>query len=498
MTSGAIRTPRSLVDSSGEGVDSVRVALINDGMYPYQGGVGGTWCHRLIRGLPEHAFHVIAITDREPATSVFQPPTNALTATSITLGGHPTGPNRGRGALRHRRTATHAAVLMCRSMLEDTPHSVAMFRSALRRLVASASEGTHPLHGVPLGAVLLDAWKAAGLSQHASLPRPALPTPTAHDAQDAAELLERAVRPLATTIPMTDLNHAVDGGLAALVSLGAKWRTGTPFVLTEHHSYLNAPLLDYTTGRPAVRAVLLRFFRALARLAYTEASVVVVPTSGLRRWALDHGAHRDKVSVVPYGVDPHNCPTIRGEPVEPIITWLGPPRDLVTMLDALTPIRVSRPDTRLIVAGPARPVDDPRHDAVTNFLGPVNHRRSAYATGQIVVLSGNDPSMPYGLIEAMMCGRPTICLDDGTLAPLAGMGAMVVPSADPAILASACLTLLGSPDRRRELSEAAGARARRVFGLRVMIDRFREAYDRAGRDTADETERIAAVVALAV
>jgi glycosyltransferase involved in cell wall biosynthesis len=465
----------------------VRVGLINDGMYPYQRGVDGTWCHRLVRGLPEHAFHLAAITRHESATAVFYPPTNTLTLTPIATADAPKGPTRGRAALTHRRTATHAAVLLCRSMLDDTPHSVAMFRSALRRLAVAGGTGIDPLNGVPLAAVLLDAWHAAHPTGVAALPRPALPAANERAADEAAALLERAVRPLATALPMTDVSHTTDASLAGLVAIAAKWRTGAPFVLSEHRPYVEHGLLD-GAGSTA-RAIVLRFLRALARLAYMEASAIVVATEQSRRWALDHGADREKVSLVPYGVDPHSCPTLRGEPNDPLITWLGPDRDLPTMLAALQRVRGTQ-GARLIVAGPASSLVDSSTTDTISFLGPVSHRRSAYATGQIVVLSGRDESMPYALIEAMMCGRPTICVDDGSLAPMIGMGALIVPPNDPDALAAACLTLLGDPLRRRQLSHAAGHRARNRFGLRMVIDRYRDAYETAALDTAAPTERL--------
>lgn len=472
----------------------MRVALINDGMYPYRASVGGTWTHRLVRGLPEHAFHFVTVTDHEPAASAFYPPTNTLSLTSITLDGPAVGPTRRRrAALRHRRIATHAAVLMCRSMLEDTPDSVAVFRSALRQLANGATAKVHPLHGVPLAAVLLDAWKAAATATPgplATMPRAALPSPAADDAADAANLLERALRPLSTPVPLTELNHAADAGLSALVAMGAKWRTRTPYVLTEHHTYLDAPLLDHASGLPAVRALLLCFLRALARVAYHEAGAVAAPTEQLRRWALDHGADRDRLVLAPYGVDPYTCTLIRGEPAEPTITWLGPERDLPTMVAALPEIRQARRGVRVLVAGPATAISDRRHTEAIGFLGPVSHRRSAYANGQIVVLAAGDASMPYALIEAMMCGRPTIVLDDGTLANAVGMGALIVPPDDPHALASAVLTLLGDPARRRQLSVAAGQRARNLFALRGSLDRFREVYERAARDTSAATEPI--------
>jgi hypothetical protein len=42
--------------------------------------------------------------------------------------------------------------------------------------------------------------------------------------------------------------------------------------------------------------------------------------------------------------------------------------------------------------------------------------------------------MPYPLIEAMLCGRATVCTDGGGLGAMVGMGARVVPPADPGAL----------------------------------------------------------------
>src|SRR5262249_60426118 len=102
------------------------------------------------------------------------------------------------------------------------------------------------------------------------------------------------------------------------------------------------------------------------------------------------------------------CAVLRGEPTAPTIRCLGPDRDMHAMVSAVARIRQAHPDVRVVVAGPAVRVHDPAQADVFGFLGPVNHRRSAYANGQIVVLSSADASMPYALIEAMMCGRPTV------------------------------------------------------------------------------------------
>ena len=115
---------------------------------------------------------------------------------------------------------------------------------------------------------------------------------------------------------------------------------------------------------------------------------------------------------------------------------------LAALTDRSRASAAGRPDDRRRTRHRGRSRPTP---STVNFLGPVTHRRSAYATGQVVVISSADASMPYALIESMMCGRPTICIDDGAPRPDGRLGAMIVPPDDPQALAEACVTLLGSP-----------------------------------------------------
>ena len=93
-----------------------------------------------------------------------------------------------------------------------------------------------------------------------------LPRLSLHDAQVAATLLEHAVRPLAYRMPPVDLCHPAAAGLPVLVALAAKWRDGVPYLLTEHGVYLRERYLEYGGMPVAVKAVMLRFYRALARI----------------------------------------------------------------------------------------------------------------------------------------------------------------------------------------------------------------------------------------
>jgi len=95
----------------------------------------------------------------------------------------------------------------------------------------------------------------------------------------------------------------------------------------------------------------------------------------------------------------------------------------------------------------------------------VTARRALYGMGRLVAISGAHEAMPYPLIEAMLCGRATICTDNGGLAATVGVGALVVPPGDPARLAAACASVLTDQRLRHELAVAGRDRARSLFSL---------------------------------
>jgi glycosyltransferase involved in cell wall biosynthesis len=334
---------------------------------------------------------------------------------------------------------------------------------------------------VPLADILLDAWAGS----------PGLPRLTLRDADDAAVLIEHSVRPLAARLPGVDLCHANANGLAALVALAAKWRDGVPFALTEHGVYLRERYFSSGDLAPGVKAALLRFHRALARLAYTEAALIA-PVSGFnRRWQLRNGANPAKIVVVPNGVDPDRFPPLDTEPDVPTITWVGrvdPLKDLETLIRAFGYVRAWLPEAQLRLAGPV-PAGNESYaagcrklaedlkvaDAVT-FIGPVACSRDAFATGHVAALSSVSEGMPYTVIEAMMCGRATVSTDVGGVAEAVGGAGLVVPPQDPKVFATACLQLLTDPVRRADVAGRARRRALAEFTLDRCLATYRGHY----------------------
>ncbi|GAA3448528.1 GT4 family glycosyltransferase PelF [Dactylosporangium matsuzakiense] len=463
----------------------MRVVLVNEGTYPYATGGVTTWCDQLVRGLSEVEWDLVAIVGTEPDRPAIELPGNVRSLRAVPVWG-PARPARGR--------VERAAGLLCRGMLGDSPADLVLFAEGLRALAGLAlgrtrfgrRTGRHPLAGAGLADILLDAWARAAADGIR------LPRLTLREADEAAVLLEHALRPLAADVPDdAHLVHANANGLSAMVALATKWRLGVPFMMTEHGVYLRERYLAAGPQTPGVKTALLRFHRALARLAYWEADLIT-PVSGFNaRWAVRHGADPAKLAVIGNGVDPDRFPPLTTEPDAPVISWVGrvdPLKDLETLIRALAIVRQSIPDARLHLAGPV-PAGNESYaadcravaaglrltDAVT-WAGPCRTSRDAFAAGQVAALSSISEGMPYTVLEAMMCGRPTVSTDVGGVAEAVGNAGLVVPPRDPAALAAACVAFLSSAEFRAAIGRSGRERALSEYTLDRCLSAYRTKY----------------------
>jgi glycosyltransferase involved in cell wall biosynthesis len=179
------------------------------------------------------------------------------------------------------------------------------------------------------------------------------------------------------------------------------------------------------------------------------------------------------------------------EPEVPTLSWAGridPIKDLETLIRAFALVRAEIPEARLrIFGGTPRGGEAYRErcealaasldaaDAVS-FEGRVDDIRTAYAAGQVVMLSSISEGFPFTLIEAMSCGRCTVSTDVGGVREAVGDTGLVVPPRDPKAMAMAALELLRDPARRTSMGWEARLRVIDQFTLRQTIDAFRDVY----------------------
>ncbi|MFF4173100.1 GT4 family glycosyltransferase PelF [Streptomyces sp. NPDC001744] len=461
-----------------------RVTLLTEGTYPHSHGGVSVWCDQLVTGMPDIDFDVLAVTGSGREALAWDLPAHVSSVLSVPMWGPaPEGrPARGRTAGRLADAYEKFLTALLDPRAEDG------FSPALYALAHAAGDGLLSpfLRGDAALAVLTSVWRRPGLAVREA-------GPTLHDALTATALLEHALRPLSAPPPATGVAHAVSGGVAVLPGLAALERHGVPLLLTEHGVYLRERYLGYRTApyRWPVKAVVLGFFRLLAEESYRKASLITPGNRYNRLWEEEGGADPASIRTVYNGVDPAAFPHAGPEPEALTLSWAGrvdPIKDLETLIRSFAIVRDRLPGVRLRLFGgtprggeayrercEALAADLGQAGAVT-FEGRVDDIKDAYAAGNVVMLSSISEGFPFTLIEAMSCGRATVSTDVGGVREAVGDAGLVVPPRDPAAMATAALALLGDPDRRRAMGEAARLRVIERFTLRQTIDTFRAIY----------------------
>jgi len=393
----------------------MKIAMMTEGTYPYSFGGVSVWCDQLIRGMPGYDFSLMAIVATGAERMVWSLPGNVEAVDKVPLWSAASA-----GPTMRRRNRVPADLLreLIDSLLDSSAVAQPRFAGVLRELLEFAQRGnlSAALGSDTAVQLLSEAWrKRPPISRRT--------TPTLHDAISAMQLLDHSLRPSSYPPPQADLTHAVTNGLAVLPALAAKWRYGTPMIVTEHGVYLREQYLQNRTSpyRWPVKAFHLSFMRRLCALGYSEAAAITPGNVYNRRWEERLGAEPARIRTVYNGVDPADFPALTGEPDLPTISWVGridPIKDLETLVRAFALVHEEMPAARLRLFG--SPPKGREHylercQALTadlgiagsvTFEGRVENIRDAYDAGQIVALSSVSEGFPYSLIEAMICGRP--------------------------------------------------------------------------------------------
>ncbi|WP_051215437.1 GT4 family glycosyltransferase PelF [Granulicoccus phenolivorans] len=476
----------------------MRVGLFTEGTYPVTSGGVSTWCEHLITGLPEHTFVPITlIGGTETARSGL--PDNVAEVTLVPMWGHERAPvpivdSGDAAALGRILRRLWTAVLPA-----EGDGDLAGFTACLKELTGWRGHRLGSLlsrHGSTRH--IIDAW-----TRHRT-GRADLPVMTLADAAAAAAMVDRILALADRRFPEVDISHVASNGSPSILALGRWWQHGTPIVVTEHGIYLRERLLALAAGdlNWSTRSVIGTFLRLLTQATYAEA-VAIAPVSDFNRdWELYLGADPSRTRTIYNGVDTTGYRPIGSEPAEPTVVFVGridPLKALEVLVDAFALVRDRVPGARLRIFGPtpsgneaylASLQEQVRLAGLTesvSFEGAVESSMTAFEAATVVALSSISEGLPYGVIEAMMAGRPSVNTDVGGVAEIVGRDGtcgIVVPPRDPEAFAAALTDLLTDPARRHALGRAARERATRLFNMADFLDAYRDLYRRA-YDSAD-------------
>jgi glycosyltransferase involved in cell wall biosynthesis len=213
--------------------------------------------------------------------------------------------------------------------------------------------------------------------------------------------------------------------------------------------------------------------------------------------AREQGIPERKICTILNGIDLSRFrPALPGSS-GPIVSVgrLSPEKDFATLVRAAAIAVEKDASFRLEIAGDGPAADSVRGlvaelklgHAVT-LLGQVKDIPSLLARGSIFTLSSLTEGVSLTLLEAMASGLPVVATRVGGNPEVVddGVTGLLVPPADPPLLAAALLALWGDPRKREELGRAGRARVEALFDVRNMVAAYEELYrrfDRSGRGT---------------
>jgi glycosyltransferase involved in cell wall biosynthesis len=230
--------------------------------------------------------------------------------------------------------------------------------------------------------------------------------------------------------------------------------------------------------------------RSLFTFFLRRAACVVAPSEALRSWI--RGIARD--AHVVYVPNPVACAQAeRHEPGQNLVLFLGrleARKGVFDLLEAVSALRASVPDVRLICAGEGDRGAVVRYaerlgiaDAVkfAGWVGP-SGKRALLENAAVLALPSYDEGLPMSVLEAMSAGVPAVVSPVGALpeAVVDGVTGLLVAAGDTAGLKRALGKLLLDRKLAARMGAAARESARLRFAPERVIPQLEDLYEEVG------------------
>jgi glycosyltransferase involved in cell wall biosynthesis len=237
-----------------------------------------------------------------------------------------------------------------------------------------------------------------------------------------------------------------------------------------------------SNGVPRRRLATVRGYLTL-EAALARLGLIVVPSHALADFLLSHGFPRERMQVIPYGIDLRRAEP--RPPHDPFVVatsaYLIPRKGVDTLIAASA--SVGRPMTLEIFGdGELRPKLERQARELgvdARFRGDVPDVRERLDDVDLFVLPTRGDNLPVAILEAMASALPIVATRVGGVPELVvdGETGLLVDVDDPAGLAAAIETLSRDPERRAAYARAGARRAAELFEAGKVARRMVRLYE---------------------
>ncbi len=464
----------------------MRICMILEGSYPYVHGGVSSWTHNYIKGMPDTEFVLWCIGAKEEDKGKFkyELPENVKEVHEVFLDSALKEPLPSRRKKKVRLDPQQEEALTKLFRSEDLDWDI-LFDLFQNRKVD------------PVGLLMSESF----LNMIIENCRTKYPYISFSDYfYSVRSMMLPEMHLLSQEVPYADLYHATATGYSGLLGSLAKWKTGNPYVVTEHGIYTREreeELLRAEWVLPVFRQQWIDLFYIFSRCAYHHADVVTALFQRANTIQAELGADPEKLCVIPNGIHYENFCKI--EPKKPdgfvdigAVVRIARIKDIKTMIYAFSELKSSVPNARLHIMGD---VDDREYDAECHQLIEQLGVKDILFTGIVnvmeylkkidfTILTSISEGQPLSVLESFAAGRPVVATDVGCCRELVegtdefGPAGIIVPPMNKDLLAGAMRMLCGQKELCREMAESGRARAKAYYTHERSMKMYLDLYER--------------------
>ena len=307
----------------------------------------------------------------------------------------------------------------------------------------------------------------------------------------------RFLIPLAIVdLPKVDISHLTLSGFPLIPALIANYKYGTPIILTEHGVFIRERLLAINNSEYPffLKNMLIKFSETIARLVYYKSEAIISVNIFNKKWEVLYGANPDKIKVIYNGID-HTLfkPREKPAPLKDVPTVVAAARifelkDVLTMIKACGVVAKEIPQVQFLVYGDDQAVPDYTKECTdliedlklkNNFqlMGPKSDPHLIFPEGDLSILTSISEGFPYTVIESMSCGIPVVATDVGGVKEALDEGSgFVCKPKNHEEIGQRVIQLLQNEELRFQMGEHARKRVVENFTLKNFIEQYEEVY----------------------
>jgi glycosyltransferase involved in cell wall biosynthesis len=479
------------------------ICLILEGAYPFIAGGVSSWAQELIQAQHHLKFHIVALSaDGSRKELRYKLPPNVVQLTEIPL---QQSDDRVAGGLAVERMIAELEQpltrLLRRGGFADFENVVSVLRRHRRMATRSALMNSEAAFAVMQRMYAASVPGSSFLKYFWSW----------------RSLVGGLFSVLLAKLPQARVYHSISTGYAGLLMARAVLETGNPGLLTEHGIYTNERrveitmadwlsdkvpgALDLEAPRRDLRDVWIEAFIGYSQACYEACNKITTLYTGNQIMQLRDGAPRDRLSIIPNGIDYDGYSAIARDtsPRPPTVALIGrvvPIKDVKTYIRAAAILREMVPGVQVLVLGPTE--EDPEYfreceemvahlglGETFSFVGRVNLRDHLGRVDAIALTSISE-AQPLVLLEAGASGIPSVATDVGSCRdiiegrpdedPPLGPAGFVTPLANPLATAKGLAALLNDAELRARFGEAMRRRTERYYNKKTVDQLYRDLY----------------------